>query len=128
MTSEGTLGGYVRYGRTLVDSGVNGMRKGGQSYLAGQPLSGLLSDSARSSLGLAALGVCAGLAQLYLGSNRKRVPRSVALGTLGAAAAFCVGFTWKTRQLTASMVQGARKEIGSARDERWLETHPIDYA
>ena len=38
---------YLRYGRTLVKSGVSGLRSGGESHLNGQPLSAVLDPSLR---------------------------------------------------------------------------------
>jgi hypothetical protein len=39
-----------------------------------------------------------------------------------------VGLAWKTRELTASMGRSALKEMGTVRDQHWLQNHPIDYA
>lgn len=119
---------YVRYGQTLVESGVSGLRNGSEKHLNGQNLSSVLGRSARSSAGLVLLGVGAGVLQIYLGARRNRLQRAFAAGATGAAVAFLVGFTWKSRQLTASMVKGAAREIGIARNEHWLERNPIDYA
>jgi hypothetical protein len=45
----------------------------------------------------------------------------------GGAIGFAAGFTWKTRDLTASMARSAMKEMGTVRDEHWIEKHPVDY-
>ena len=128
MQSDGAVGTYLRYGRSLANSGAAGMRSGRDAYLNGKPLGAVLSQKARASLGLAALGACAGLLQCFVSGRRRRVPASIALGAVGSAVGFFAGFTWKTRDLTASMVRSASKSMGSVRDEHWLERHPIDYA
>ncbi len=128
MKSETAVGSYLRYGRTLADSGVSGLRDGTSSYLKGQSLGNVLGESARSSLTFAAIGLGAGLLQLYIGNRRSRVPRSVVVGAVGATLAFIAGFTWKTRELAGSMAHGALKNLEVTRDEHWLECHPIDYA
>ncbi len=104
------------------------MRSGRESYLHGQPLSEALTGSARASLGMAAVGACAGLLQLYLTRRRGTVPRTVASGMFGGAIGFCVGFTWRNRGLTASMARSALRQVGLVRDQHWLQRHPIDYA
>jgi hypothetical protein len=128
MQSNGTVGTYLRYGRSLANSGAAGMRSGRDAYLNGKPLVTVLTQKARASLGLAAIGACAGLLQCLASSRDRRIPKSIAIGAVGSAIGFFAGFTWKTRELTTSMVQGAARNIGSARDEHWLERHPIDYA
>ena len=122
------ISNYVRYGRDLLGSGVHGLQNGSQSYLNGQPISTALGKTARASLNLTLLGVGAGLLQTYLGAGRKRLSRTVAFGALGGAAGFLIAASWKSRQLTSSMMKGAIQGIGVTRDEHWLESHPIDYA
>ena len=119
---------YLRYGRTLVKSGVSGLRSGRETHLNGKPLSAVLTESARASLSLATIGACAGLLRLYVSDRRGRVPKTVAWSVLGSAIGFCAGFAWKTRELTASMGRASLKQMGAVRDEHWLERHPIDYA
>lgn len=128
MSSEKTVNEYLHYGRALVSSGAEGMKAGRESYLNGKPLCSVLSQKARASLGLAAVGACAGLAQCMMSSRRRRVPDSLVLGAVGSVIGFLAGFAWKTRDLTGSMLQGAGRAIETTRDEHWLERHPIDYA
>jgi hypothetical protein len=77
---------------------------------------------------MAALGACAGLLQMYLTRRRGTIPRTVATGAVGGAIGFCLGFTWKNRELTASMARSALRQVGVVCDQHWLERHPIDYA
>jgi hypothetical protein len=127
MKPDGSSRTYLHYGRTLVKSGVAGLRSGRESHLNGQPLSAVLTQSARASLSLATVGACVGLLRFYV-SGRRRLPKTVAWSVIGSAIGFCAGFAWKTRELTASMGRSSLKQIGAVRDEHWLERHPIDYA
>jgi hypothetical protein len=128
MKPDGSSRTYLRYGRTLVKSGVSGLRSGRESHLNGQPLSESLTQSARASLSLATVGACAGLLRFYVRGRRGRVPKTIAWSAIGSAIGFCAGFAWKTRELTASMGRSSLKQMGVVRDEHWLQRHPIDYA
>lgn len=128
MQSNRAVGTYLRYGRSLANSGAAGMRNGRDVYLNGKPLGAVLSQKARASLGLAAIGACAGLLQCFASGRDRRIPKGILLGAVGSAVGFIAGFSWKTRDLTSSMVQGAARNMGSARDAHWLDRHPIDYA
>lgn len=128
MESDGAAKAYLRYGRSLATSGAAGVRTGRDAYLNGKPLGEVLTQKAKASLGLAAIGACAGVLQCLVSNRGRRLPKSVVLGSVGSAIGFVAGFAWKTRDLTASMVHGAAKNMDSARDEHWLERHPIDYA
>ena len=128
MKPDGSSRAYLRYGRTMVKSGVSGLRSGRESHLNGQPLSEALTQSARASLSLATVGACAGLLRFYVSGRHGRVPKTIAWSAIGSAVGFCAGFAWKTRELTASMGRSSLKQMGVARDERWLQRHPINYA
>ncbi len=128
MKPDGSSSTYLRYGRTLVQSGVAGLRSGRESHLNGQPLSAVLTQSARASLSLATFGACVGLLRFYGAGRRGRLPKTVAWSVVGSAVGFCAGFAWKTRELAASMGRSSLKQMGAVRDEHWLERHPIDYA
>jgi hypothetical protein len=125
---ESSVDHRLQYGKALASSCINGLRRGKDSYLKGQPLPKMLRQSARSSLAMAAIGFSAGLLQLGFGARRRRIPRGIVVGTIGAGLGFCAAFTWKTRLLAHSMAHGAAKDIGVARDEHWLARNPIDYA
>ena len=126
MNTPQSFESQIRYGRELLKSGVTGLSNGRDAHLNGRPLSNVLSESARASLGLATLGACAGL--LCVPARRGRVAKTLALGLLGGAFGFLAGFGWKTRELAESMTRSAAQEIGTVRDQHWLATHPIDYA
>lgn len=124
---EGPSKTKLHYGRALVHSGLSGLRSGRDSQLEGRRLSAVLTRSALASLSLAALGACAGLLGFHR-HDRRSISRTVVFVVAGSAIGFAAGFTWKTRNLTASMARSAMKEMGTVRDEHWIEKHPIDYA
>src|SRR5271165_4687254 len=128
MKPNGKVNSRLQYGRALVNSGLSGLRQGRDSHLQGQPLSEVLGPSSRGALGLAAIGTCAALIGSCFSGRRNRSLKAVGLGVAGSAIGFIIGLTWKTRELTACMGRTALKEMGAVRDERWLRTHPIDYA
>jgi hypothetical protein len=116
------------YGRKLLNSGLEGARSGREAFLDEKPLTPLLNGSARNALRVAAVGACIGLLGSYLGNRHKSASRAFAFGIFGGAIGFGVGIAWGNRRLGASVVSGAWKNIGRARDEHWLERNPIDYA
>jgi len=118
----------IRYGQELLRTGVCGLSSGRDEHLHGRPLSEVLGESARASLGLAALGACAGLLRYCLSARRDRIAKTLACGLLGGAFGFLAAFGWQTRGLTESMGRSAARQIGALRDQHWLENHPIDYA
>jgi hypothetical protein len=128
VKAEQSLKSNLLYGRALMKSGVSGLSSGRETHLQGQRLSDALADSARASLGMAALGAGVGLLRYCLPSRRGRVAQTVACGIVGSAIGFAAGFAWKTRELTESMAHSALKQINVVRDEHWLDRHPIDYA
>jgi hypothetical protein len=116
------------YGRELVHSGIEGARSGGEAFLHGESLAPFLSESVRSALKPAALGVCIGVLGSYPAHRQKSVGRAMAYGLLGGVIGFGAAIAWASRCLTASVAGGAFENIGRVRDEHWLTKHPIDYA
>jgi len=116
------------YGRKLLNSGLEGARSGREAFLHGKPLIRFLSESARKALSVAAVGACIGLLSSHLGNWQESASRAFAFGMFGGAIGFGLGVAWGNRRLGASVVSGAWKNIGRARDEHWLERNPIDYA
>jgi hypothetical protein len=128
MSTRQSFSSRVHYGRQLVKSGVQGLSSGRQEHLQGRPFGDVLTQSARASLGLATVGACVGLLRYFLPARKHRTAQTVACGLLGGTVGFLAGFGWKTRDLTESMTRSAARQISVARDQRWLERHPIDYA
>jgi len=127
MNPDGKMKSSLHYGRDLVNSGLSGLRNGRDLHLNGQPLSEALTESARGALGLAAIGTCAALFGSCL-ARRDRGAKAVGYGVAGSVIGLIIGLAWKTRELTASMGRSALKEMGTVRDQHWLQNHPIDYA
>jgi hypothetical protein len=74
-----------------------------------------------------AIGAAAGM---WLASRNKRSSGSgLALaGLIGCAIGLGCGFAWASRGVTGALARGAKREIDTVRDARWLERNPIDYA
>jgi hypothetical protein len=111
-----------------MNAGITGIRNGQDSARGEQSLSKLAVDAARDSLALAAIGACIGLLRSQFAEKRGRPSKVLALGAIGSVIGFCVGFGWKTRNVTSSVAHSTAREFRRARDEHWLELNPIDYA
>jgi len=122
------VGENLEYARDLVSTAVEGARDGGHAVPAEHRLPKALVKSAPSSVGLAALGAGIGVVCSYFGNKRKLSPECAVFGALGGVAGLLIGMGWSTRHLTTGIAGGAMKNITTARDARWLERHPIDYA
>ena len=76
----------------------------------------------------AAIGAAVGATTASLGGSG-RSGRGVAKGALfGSVLGLGCGVAWASRGLTLALASGAHRQINAARDVRWLEHHPIDYA
>jgi hypothetical protein len=128
MTFRQWSNSNLEYGRRLLDSGVQGARSGERAFLHGTRLSPYLNQSLRVALGPAALGACLGVLGSHPRARRGSAARALICATLGCVVGFGAGIAWKSRGLAASVACGAIRNIGRARDEHWLERHPIDYA
>jgi len=118
----------IKYGRKVLNSGLEGARSGREAFLDGRPLPPFLSESVRNALKPAAIGVCIGVLGGCPGNRPKSIGRVLAFGLLGGAIGFGAGIAWESRRLTVSAASSALKNIGKVRDEHWLAKHPIDYA
>lgn len=120
----------AEYGRKVLGSGLEGARSGREAFLNGRPLNTFLSESVREALKPAVLGACIGFLSRYRfsGKRHKSIGRGLGLGWLCGVIGFGAGFAWSSRRLTAKMASEVRRNVGRARDEHWLEEHPIDYA
>jgi hypothetical protein len=128
MSHSQSANSRIKYGRKLVDAGINGIRNGQNSARGEQTLGKLAADAAMDSLALAAIGACIGLLRAQFSEKRDRPANAIVLGALGSVLGFCVGFGWKTRKVTSSVAHSAARELRRTRDEHWLERNPIDYA
>jgi hypothetical protein len=129
MTTLGWIKSNIDYGRSLIRSGLEGAHSAQNKTLACAPITSALIDSVRDSWMPAVIGAYVGALGASLGHRRKPHYGAV-LGAslLGATIGLSTGMAWGTRHLTGSMARGAKKNIDAARDSRWLEKNPIDYA
>ncbi len=118
----------VAYGRKVLDSGLDGLRSGRDTFLDGNPLSPFLNESVRRALRPAALGACIAILGSSPASGHKSFGRTLVFGLLGGAIGFGTGMVWESRRLTASAARGAVRNIHRVRDERWVQKHPVAYA
>lgn len=122
------LGSNIDYGRNLVNSGVEGARTAGETYLHEESMASVLIDAVRQSWMPAAVGAYVGALGASLGQRRKpNYGAVVGAGLLGAAIGVVTGMAWGTRHLTGDMARGAMKKIDATRDAHWLEKNPIPY-
>lgn len=118
----------VEYSRKLFHSALEGARSGEEAFLHGKPLHLFVDESAEHALPPAALAACIGAFGGYLRSRHRSSSKALAGAAVGGAIGFALGLAWESRRLTASVVSGAWRKLGRARDEHWLEKNPIDYA
>jgi len=128
MLLQETSKSKIEYGKKLVQSGMEGARSGREEFLAGNSLTPFCEQTIRHALRFAALGACVGVLASFPRRRNASVARAFGYGLVGALVGFSGGVVWQSRNLGASMVTGALKNLGQARDQHWLEKHPIDYA
>jgi hypothetical protein len=117
----------IAYGQELLESGVDGAKEARQSLLETSETGDMVTVAAQESWQAAAIGAMAGVIVGALADDRKPSRGVLAGGLLGAALGFAGSFAWKTRPLTATMVRGAGKRIGTVRDRHWLARNPVNY-
>jgi len=118
----------MNYGRKLMHSGVEGARSGEEEFLHGRPITPFLNESAQHAVMAATIGAAIGLLSGFAARRSASTSKPLAGLIFGGAFGFGAGVAWECRHLGASVIAGALKSIGQARDEHWLEKNPIDYA
>jgi len=118
----------VEYGRKVLDSGLEGIRSGREAFLQGRSLTPFLNESVRKALKAAAIGACLGALSGYRRNRNRSIGRMLVFGLLGGAIGFGTGMAWESRGLTESAAGAALRNIHHARDEHWVEKHPVAYA
>jgi len=118
----------VEYGRKVLGSGIEGALSGRADFLNGRPLAPFVNESVREALKPALLGACIGLLGSRVGNQNGSIGRMLLFGLLGGAIGFGAGVAWESRSMTASAARGALRNIHAARDEHWVEKHPVAYA
>lgn len=117
----------VDYGRKLMDSAIEGARRGEGEFLRDESLGRHLERSALHAMGPAVLGACLGWCGGYM-ETRRPGKKALFCAFLGGAIGFGAGVVWQNRKLTASVASGAWRSINKTRDAHWFEKNPIDYA
>ncbi|MGJ5818975.1 hypothetical protein [Paludibaculum fermentans] len=125
------LGSWVKsnieYGRDLVESGLEGASTVRKASFGDDEIAGEFSRAAEESLLPALIGACIGAAAGYITDDRKAGRGALIGGVVGGAIGFTGGLAWGSRRVTGALAGGAMKKINAARDEHWLEKHPVVY-
>ena len=77
---------------------------------------------------VATIGATLGVLGACLGRRNRPKLRALQLGALGGAIGFGAGLAWRTRALAVGISRDALRKVSAARNQRWLERHPINYA
>ena len=118
----------MEYTRDLADSGWNGAVSAWENLSQEEPVTEVLSRSARNSV--APTLMCAGLGALcalLIQRGRRNRPIAVALGLAGGFLGFSAAVAWETRGLSSGVARGAWREMTTTRDTHWLDRHPINF-
>jgi hypothetical protein len=75
-----------------------------------------------------AIGATIGIVGARLIANRKSVSNLAIGGLIGSALGVGAALAWASRRFTGLATRQAVRQVNAARDARWLEAHPIDYA
>jgi hypothetical protein len=121
----------IEYGRKLLHSGIDGARTGSDAFLHGERFAPFVNESAHKAVKPAALGAYLGMFLGALGSDfvvEGSVAKILLLGLLGGAIGFGMAMAWEGRELAESASSAALRNIHKARDEHWVEKHPVAYA
>lgn len=76
----------------------------------------------------AAIGAMIGVLSTRVIWNRKSASRIATGGLVGSVLGLCAGLAWASRGLIGPATRTTVRSVNAARDARWLETHPINYA
>ena len=129
MSFSTWLRSEVEYTRDLADSGWHGALSSWEHLSEEQPVSEVLTRSARASV--APTLMCAGLGALCaLALQRGSKPNrgvALALGMAGGFLGFTAAVAWDTRELSGGVARGAWREMAPVRDSHWLDRHPINF-
>lgn len=118
----------VEYGRRVLNSGLEGVRSGQETFLHGRAVTPFFRESFRKALVPAALGTCVGILAACPRHGHHSERRFLISSLLGGLIGLTAGVVWECRFLAATAAGGALARIEEVRDEHWLEKNPIDYA
>jgi len=119
----------MEYGRDLADSGWQGARAAWDSAKQTEEIEQVLSRSVRAAWAPTLVGAGVGAFCALLMQRRKSTSPAVALslGVAGGLLGFAAGVAWETREISSEVARGALRQMGTTRDEHWLEKHPINF-
>ena len=113
----------LTYLKTLIAAGVDGVASASQErgdHVFTPPLREVVWAPA-------AIGATVGALGTRMTGNRK--PSGIAVaGLLGGLVGLGAALAWASRGFTGYAAHRALRHVNAARDQHWLETHPIDYA
>jgi hypothetical protein len=114
----------LSYFRQLVGAGWDGIASARQELNSGvfpSPRQAVLWTPA-------AIGATIGVLGPRLIGNRKSASSMAMGGLVGSVLGFGAALAWSSRRFTGPAARKAVRNVNAARDARWLETHPINYA
>jgi hypothetical protein len=114
-------------GKEVPNSGLQA-GFGQPESLEGRESNGFRSDSLRTAVPPAAVGLCVGLLGGCQLTKRNSLARALAFGLLGGAIGFGASVAWENRRFASNAVQRASRNVIRIRDERWMKKHSIAYA
>jgi hypothetical protein len=113
----------VRYIGTLIGAGWEGLTSARRDF-GGRVFTPPLKKAVWAP---AVIGAVAGAFVTRMGGKRK-LPGLALGGLVGGAVGSGASAAWASRAFTGCAGRRAVEFVNVARDARWLETHPIDYA
>ena len=75
-----------------------------------------------------AIGGAIGALSAVVGRRRRSGYGSVWGGVVGSTIGFGGGIAWASRDFTGAVARSVIRKVNVARDARWLERNPINYA
>jgi hypothetical protein len=111
----------LSYLRQLVGAGWDGIASARQELNSTSPRETAIWTPA-------AIGAAVGLLGPRLMGKRKSASSLAMGGLVGSVLGFGAALAWSSRRYTGPAARRVMRNVNAARDARWLETHPINYA
>lgn len=124
METAHRIGSDVAYAKRLIGAGWNGISDA-RHELHDQVFAPPLKRSAWTPM---ALGAAVGLLGTRVVVRRRTPLAMVVAGAAGLLVGLGAAAAWTSRRFTREAGRAAAQRVGAARDARWLELNPIDYA
>jgi hypothetical protein len=116
----------ITYSRKLLEAGLSAAN----AARDGAPNLALAPEFARATRGAwvpAVIGTAVGILGMCLAPKSRSGRGALVGGLVGGVLGFGGGVAWGSREVTAPLVRQAAKNLGTVRDQHWLEKHPIAY-